>query len=114
MTTITGPMGAYGVSWTTVAAFPAASPYANPVATTWEVSFTAVPAQVPKAALDILIRWPSTGYTNTAAVPNRVLVAIAKETSSSSAWITGAVAVIAVFPHTAVPTPIKVASRPGT
>ena len=43
-----------------------------------------------------------------------MFVATAKETSSSRAWITGAVATMAEFPQTAVPTPISVASRPGT
>ena len=47
-------------------------------------------------------------------MPKSVLVATAKETSSSRARITGAVATMAELPQTAVPTPIKVASRPGT
>ena len=48
-----------------------------------------------------------TGYTIIALKPKRVIVATAKDISSSSAWMTGAVAIIAELPHIAVPTAIK-------
>ena len=53
------------------------------------------------------------GYSSTASVPKKVIVATAMLTSSSLASITGAVATMAVLPQTAVPTPIRVASRKG-
>jgi hypothetical protein len=58
---ITPPISVLRVSFTTVATEPAAGAYANPVATTCDVSLTAVPAHVPKAASLMPSAWPSIG-----------------------------------------------------
>ena len=57
--------------------------------------------------------WPISGYRNSATVPVKVMVPTANPTSRSLALITGAVATMAEFPQTAVPTPMSNASRGG-
>jgi hypothetical protein len=59
------------VSFTIVAKSPAASEKEYPVATTDDVSFTAVPAQRPNASLDIPKALPIIGKSNMIAISNK-------------------------------------------
>ena len=70
-TSTVGMMARVLVSLTMVAKSPAASLKAKPVATTLEVSLTAVPAQRPKAASDRPMARPRIGNTTIMMVSNR-------------------------------------------
>src|SRR4249919_1154286 len=80
---------------------------------TWLVSWTATQAHSPNWGCGSPIARPTVGYRNTARVPNRVIVATAYATSRARAPMTGAVATIAVLPHTAEPTAMSSPSRPS-
>ena len=95
------------VSFTIVAKSPAASLNAYPVATTLEVSFTAVPAQRPNAASESPRKLPSIGNTTTIIVSNRKVADIPYAISISVASITGAIAAIAEPPQIPVPALIR-------
>ncbi len=95
------------VSFTIVAKSPAASLNAYPVATTLEVSLTAVPAQRPKAASESPRSLPSIGNTTTITVSKRKVADIPYAISISVASITGAMAAIAEPPHIPVPAFIR-------
>src|SRR5205085_1906984 len=82
-----------------------------PVATTAEVSFTAVPTQVPNARSERPSRWPITGNAKSATTLNRKIVAIENATSSSSASTSGAIVTTAVAPQIAVPHPSRSDAR---
>ena len=87
------------------------------VAVTEEVSLPAVPANIPKLSPLVVskpISPPSAGKISAASTLNRKMTEIACATSSSSASITGAVAATALPPQILDPTPISVASFPGT
>ena len=66
-----GMMARVRVSFTIVAKSPAASLNAYPVATTLDVSLTAVPAHSPNAASDSPIARPSSGKTTIITVSNK-------------------------------------------
>ena len=79
-------------------------------AVTEEVSFTAVPANIPKAsplAVSNPISVPSVGKTKAAMTLKKNMTLIAWATSSSSAPITGLVAAMAEPPQIDEPTPIS-------
>lgn len=80
-------------------------------AVTDEVSFTAVPAKIPKASPEVgsmPIALPKAGKIIAARTLKKKIIEIAWATSSSSASITGAVAAIAEPPQIEDPTPIRV------
>ena len=84
-------------------------------AVTDEVSFTAVPAKIPKGVPSVVlnpIALPRSGNMIAARTLKKNMTLIACATSSSSAPITGAVAAIAEPPHIEEPTPISVAVLP--
>ena len=86
------------------------------VAVTDDISFTAVPAKIPKASPEVVsnpISCPNEGNKSAASTLNRKITDIDCATSSSSASITGAVAAIAEPPHIEEPTPIRVATFAG-
>src|SRR6185437_10292693 len=64
-------------SFTTTAWLVAAAPYVVAVATTEEVSFTAVPANSPNDCWLMPSAWPRSGKASTAAMLNRKIVEIA-------------------------------------
>ena len=86
-------------------------------AVTEEVSFTAVPAKIPKASPFV---WekprtvPSIGKNKAASILKKKMTEIDCATSSSSASMTGAVAAIAEPPQIEEPTPMSVEIFPGT
>ena len=88
-----------------------------PAAVTEEVSFTAVPAKIPKASPLV---WekprtvPSIGKNKAASILKKKMTEIDCATSSSSASMTGAVAAIAEPPQIEEPTPMSVEIFPGT
>lgn len=98
------------VSLTIVAKSPAASEKAYPVATTEDVSLTAVPAQIPKASALIPIARPMMGNNTIIAISKRKVADMAYATSVSSASIVGAMAAIAEPPHIPVPAEIRLES----
>ena len=78
---------------------------------TEEVSFTAVPANIPKASPEAVskpIRLPKAGNISAARTLKKNMTDIDCATSSSSASMTGAVAAIAEPPQIDEPTPIRV------
>lgn len=80
-------------------------------AVTEEVSLIAVPAKIPKASPEVVLkpsRWPSVGKRMAASTLKKKITEIDWAISSSSASITGAVAAIADPPQIEEPTPISV------
>ena len=102
-----GIMASVLVSFTIVAKSPAASEKAYPVATTEDVSLTAVPAQMPKATSLIPSAFPMMGKRTIIAISKRKVADIAYATSLSSASIVGAIAAIAEPPQIPVPAEIR-------
>ena len=80
-------------------------------AVTEDVSFTAVPAKIPKVSPEVVEKpnaAPNAGKISAARILKRKITEIACATSSSSASITGAVAAIAYQPQIDEPTPTNV------
>ena len=95
------------VSLTTTAVASTAAPAGLAAATTWPTSWTLAPAQAPNC-------WPvsprgpwSSGSSTSAIVPNRVTMAMATVTSSSSAPAVSSMAAMAEAPQIAVPVPMS-------
>jgi hypothetical protein len=85
-------------------------------AVTEEVSFIAVPENIPKASplrVSKPIILPKTGKRSAANTLKKKITDMACATSSSSAFITGAVAAMAEPPHMEEPTPTRVEILPG-
>ena len=82
-------------------------------ATTEEVSFTAVPAHMPKPWSLMPSAMPAAGKRNAANTLKRKIVEMDFATSSSSASMTGAVAAMAEPPQIDEPTPIRMAVFDG-
>ena len=85
-------------------------------AVTDEVSLTAVPAKMPKGPPLVVENpraWPSIGKKMAARTLKKKMTEMDWATSSSSAWITGAVAAMAEPPQIELPTPIKTEVFPG-
>ena len=108
--TTVGMMASVLVSFTIVAKSPAASEKAYPVATTEEVSLTAVPAHIPKAWSVIPSALPIMGKSKIIAMSNKKVADIAYATSLSSASMVGAMAAIAEPPQMPVPAEIRLDS----
>ena len=71
-------------------ATPSAVAAANAAADTEEVSFTAVPAKMPKASPEAVLKpmaWPSRGNSSAASTLKKKITEMAWATSSSSAWV---------------------------
>ena len=83
--------------------------HAAAAAVTEEVSLIAVPANNPKPSLLRWRTWPSAGKRSAARTLKRKITEIDCATSSSEAWITGAVAAMALPPQIEEPTPTKMA-----
>ena len=109
-----GTMRTLRSSLTTVATSRPTAEYPAPAAIVCAVSGTAAPAHRPAASTSRSMRCPTRGKTNTAAVPKTVIVATAELTSRSLALTTGAAAMMAELPQTAVPTPISTDTRRST
>ena len=80
-------------------------------AVTEDVSFTAVPAKIPKASPDVVSKpttCPRRGKRSAARTLKKNMTEIDCATFSSSAWMIGAVAAIALPPQIDEPTPISV------
>lgn len=80
-------------------------------AVTEDVSLTAVPAKIPKASPEVVsnpMKLPIVGNITAARTLKKKITEIACATSSSSAFITGAVAAMADPPHMEDPTPTNV------
>ena len=85
-------------------------------AVTEDVSFTAVPANMPKASPEAVskpIRLPKAGNISAASTLKKNMTEIDCATSSSPASMTGAVAAIAEPPQMDEPTPMSVAIFEG-
>ena len=90
--------------------------HVDAAAVTEDVSFIAVPANIPNAFPLVVsnpIALPSIGKKIAASTLKKKITEIACATSLSSASITGAVAAIAEPPQIDEPTPTKVAVFPG-
>lgn len=77
-------------------------------AVTEEVSFTAVPAKIPKPLFDSLRTSPNVGNNKAARILKRNITEIDWAISSSWAFITGAAAAIAEPPHIEDPTETRI------
>lgn len=110
-TNVMGIIARVLVSFTIVAVSKVLLPWipsqAVAAAVTEDVSLTAVPAKRPNPSLESPKIPPSVGKISAARILNKKITDIDWAISSSSAWITGAVAAMADPPQIEEPTPIK-------